>query len=215
ISYYSWGSAIGLGLDLTLRTRFSGVTLDDYMRALWINYGKPERPYTLADLEHTLAALTQDADFADSFFRWHVYGSEMMDYEAVLAQGGFLLRKENPGTPWLGARIDDEEEQVILASGSMIDSPLYRAGLDNGDVILRLGNHAVTSTTQVDDILASHQPGDTLSIHFEQRGRQRQATLVLAEDPQLEVVTYETAGLPITEAIRAFREQWLGSRVQR
>jgi predicted metalloprotease with PDZ domain len=35
ISYYTWGEAIGLGLDLTLRARSSGkVTLDHFMRAM-------------------------------------------------------------------------------------------------------------------------------------------------------------------------------------
>ena len=42
ISYYTWGSAIALGLDLTLRDRTDGrVTLDDFMRALWQRHGKP------------------------------------------------------------------------------------------------------------------------------------------------------------------------------
>ena len=42
ISYYTWGSVIGLGLDLTLRDRSDGrVTLDDFMRALWEKYGRP------------------------------------------------------------------------------------------------------------------------------------------------------------------------------
>ena len=37
ISYYTWGTALGLGLDLSLRDRTDGkVTLDDFMRALWI-----------------------------------------------------------------------------------------------------------------------------------------------------------------------------------
>jgi len=36
ISYYTWGAAIGLGLDLSLRERSDGrITLDHFMRALW------------------------------------------------------------------------------------------------------------------------------------------------------------------------------------
>jgi len=42
ISYYTWGSVIAMGLDLTLRDRTDGrATLDDFMRALWERYGKP------------------------------------------------------------------------------------------------------------------------------------------------------------------------------
>ncbi len=45
ISYYSYGGAIALGLDLTLRDRTDGkVTLDDFMRAMWRTYGAPGWP---------------------------------------------------------------------------------------------------------------------------------------------------------------------------
>ena len=42
ISYYPFGGAIALALDLTLRDRTDGrVSLDDFMRAMWRSYGKP------------------------------------------------------------------------------------------------------------------------------------------------------------------------------
>jgi predicted metalloprotease with PDZ domain len=42
ISYYPFGGAIALALDLTLRERSdSRVSLDDFMRAMWRAYGKP------------------------------------------------------------------------------------------------------------------------------------------------------------------------------
>jgi predicted metalloprotease with PDZ domain len=42
ISYYSFGGAIALALDLTLRDRTDNrVSLDDFMRAMWRTYGKP------------------------------------------------------------------------------------------------------------------------------------------------------------------------------
>jgi len=45
ISYYTWGAVLGLGLDLSLRARTgNNVTLDDYMRALWVQYGRPGGP---------------------------------------------------------------------------------------------------------------------------------------------------------------------------
>src|SRR5688572_9045009 len=59
VSYYTWGEALGAGLDLTLRDRSDGrITLDHYMRALWDKFGRSasrrpgyvETPYTIADL---------------------------------------------------------------------------------------------------------------------------------------------------------------------
>ncbi len=69
ISYYPFGGAIALALDLTLRDRSdSRVTLDDFMRAMWRAYGKPgggregyvDRPYSLADAEARLAEVSGD-----------------------------------------------------------------------------------------------------------------------------------------------------------
>ena len=95
ISYYTWGAAIGLGLDLSLRARadpggvgdiVSGpgmVSLDDYMRAMWQTHGEPggpapglvEVPYTLGDARDRLAEITSDRAFADDFFDRYVEGS--------------------------------------------------------------------------------------------------------------------------------------------
>src|SRR5690606_24228781 len=52
ISYYSYGSVLGLALDLSLRK--NGLNLDGYMKLVWQTYGKKEVPYTLQDLRQTL-----------------------------------------------------------------------------------------------------------------------------------------------------------------
>ena len=45
LSYYTWGAAIGLGLDLSLRVRTDHkVTLDHYMRRMWQDYGRAKAP---------------------------------------------------------------------------------------------------------------------------------------------------------------------------
>lgn len=67
LSYYTYGAATALALDLRLRSEFK-LTLDDYMRALWTAYGKPEIAYTVPDLEKTLAELTKNPSFAKEFF---------------------------------------------------------------------------------------------------------------------------------------------------
>jgi predicted metalloprotease with PDZ domain len=101
ISYYTWGEALGVALDLTLRDRSEGrITLDDYMRALWAVFGrsaarKPgyvESPYTLADLRRTLADVSGDAAFATQFFADYIEGRDVPDYARLLGRAGFLLR---------------------------------------------------------------------------------------------------------------------------
>ena len=83
ISYYVWGEAIGLGLDLALRERTGNrVTLDDYLRALWQRFGRAggdipgvvARPYTPADAVDVLGRVGGDPSFAREFFARYVDG---------------------------------------------------------------------------------------------------------------------------------------------
>jgi predicted metalloprotease with PDZ domain len=106
ISYYTWGEAIGIGLDLALRERSDGrVTLDDYMRTLWEKFGRSAArapgyvptPYTLADLKITLADVSGDANFAAQFFGRYIEGREVVDYARLLSRAGFVLRPRTGG----------------------------------------------------------------------------------------------------------------------
>ena len=101
MSYYQLGAAIALSLDLSLRERSNGVlSLDDFMREMWRRYGTPggaregyvDRPYTIADAEATLAAVSGDAAFARDFFARYIQGRELADYGRLLTPAGFLVR---------------------------------------------------------------------------------------------------------------------------
>lgn len=212
ISYYTWGSMIGLGLDLTLRTRFD-LTLDDFMREMWRTHGKTERPYTLDDIRAALARVTGDAVFAGEFIDRYVTGTDVVDYEELLARAGYLVRKAAPGRASLGrVRFQSQGGQLFVATQTLIGSPIYDAGLDRGDRIITLDGRNVASESDVAAILAARAPGDRIQVTFEQRGQTRTATITLAEDPTLEVVTFEKAGRPVSDEVRAFRDAWLGSR---
>ncbi|MGV3641034.1 MAG: M61 family metallopeptidase, partial [Adhaeribacter sp.] len=133
ISYYPFGSVVGLALDLSLRSRFKNISLDIYLQAAWKQYGQPEKPYQLADLEQVLAQVTGDEKFAAGFFRRHVYGRELADYKTLLAPAGMLLRRRNAGKASLGPEnLQEVQGKVVLASGAAIGSPLYQAGLEGG-----------------------------------------------------------------------------------
>jgi predicted metalloprotease with PDZ domain len=85
---------------------------------------------------------------------------------------------------------------------------LYAAGLEQGDVLLTIdGQRATQSSVQA--ALNARKPGDKLEIEFAQHNDTRTATVTLAEDPTLSVVTFEEAGKPVTKPIRDFRQAWL------
>ena len=77
-------------------------------------------------------------------------------------------------------------------------------------MILTVDGAAVGSDSAWQALQAAHKPGDVVEVKYQARGRQGIAQVVFAEDPRLEVVTYEEAGRPVTDAMHKFRKEWLG-----
>jgi predicted metalloprotease with PDZ domain len=222
ISYYPFGGAIALALDLSLRQRFDGrVSLDDFMRAMWRVHGKPDaprpgyvaHPYTIDDAEQRLADITSDKAFASDFFTRYIHGRELPDYPALLAQAGLVLRKQRPGRAWMGDVRLESRGGLIVADATRANTPAYKAGLDLGDEIRTVGGSAVASAEAVAAIVQRHKPGDVLLVEYVDRTRvPKTAKLTLEEDPRLELVTIESTGRQITPSQSAFRRAWLERR---
>jgi predicted metalloprotease with PDZ domain len=220
ISYYTYGNAIAVGLDLALRTKFPGKTLDGYMRELWQAHGKhqknysPTKPYTIPELKAALARFSGDAAFANEFFTRYIEGSEAPDYAALLAPAGFQFRKARPGKVWLDAQLREQGSVLTIGGPTLSTGPLYKAGLDRGDKILSFDGQPVARPTDVSAILDKHKPGDTIAIEAEQRGVKRTVQLTFTEDPNIEVVSFESLNQEVTAAMQKFRQDWLGSLVK-
>ena len=214
ISYYPFGSAIALALDLELRQRSKGaVTLDDYMRAMWRVHGKPggpqpglvARPYTLQDARNRLAEVSGDRPFADQFFARFIEGREVPDYAALLAQAGVVVRKRHPGVGWSGAEIDAAGKVAELVAWG---TPAFHAGLEEGDAITSVDGKPFNGFT-------SRKPGQRVVLAVTRpTGKTASLTMTLGEDPALEALPIERAGGTLTSAHTAFRESWLGSKAR-
>lgn len=213
ISYYTFGDVIALGLDLTLRSRFKAVSLDDFMAAMWKKYGKTEQAYTLDDVRVTLGEVTRDRAFADDYFRRYIAGREVPDYRALLAGVGFLLRPARPGVAWLGdGAFVASGGRVTLNTPARVGQPIYRAGIERGDVLTSLDGWPVATPADLDSVMARHQPGDTVEVRFESRGGPVSGRLVFAENPRVEVVTGESGGIAVTPEALEARRRWLASK---
>jgi predicted metalloprotease with PDZ domain len=224
ISYYTYGQAIGLGLDLSLRDRSNGKTSgDDYMRALWARFGRPGQKepgkvstaYSIDGLKETLATVSGDRNFANDFFSKFVEGRQLVDYTALLARAGLVMRKRAPGRPFAG------QAQLGAAGGSALrvnglvpwESPLYKAGVAQDDQLVNLDGTALSTMANWEEALMRHTPGDRLPLRFVRRsGEVVNTTLVPDEDPRIEIVPIEKIGGILTDDQKRFRESWLSSQ---
>jgi predicted metalloprotease with PDZ domain len=223
ISYYTWGAAIGLGLDLSLRARSDNkVTLDDFMRAVWRRHGQPAapaegvvaQPYTTRDLNDRLAEVSGDPEFADQFFARYIYGREVADYQSLLARAGFVMRKRNPGRAWIGPlSLRETHGATVVTEGTLEGTPAYAAGVDRDDEILSVDGKTIGSAEQLAEIVRRHKPGDAIRAVVRRRGFSEPLTIAVEEDPGLELVPAETSGRALSAAERTFRNAWLTSKV--
>ena len=133
ISYYSYGSVLGLALDLSLRQ--NGLNLDEYMQLVWKGYGINESPYSLEDL-HSALNRYAGKTFGDAFFDNYIYQSGMPDYQTPLASVGVTLNRD-PESPYFGSTTElDGDGHGEITQNTPIGSPAYKAGLDRGDAIV-------------------------------------------------------------------------------
>jgi predicted metalloprotease with PDZ domain len=214
ISYYTWGAGLGLALDLEIRSRFPRRSLDDVMRRMWTTFGKPEKPYTLADLRATFGAVVGDTTWARTVFSRYIMGTEAPAYDSLLARAGLALRRPGAGKAWLGAvQLRAQDTTLTVNSAVLIGTPLYAAGIERGDRLVSLGGRPTVTEADVEAVLSSRKPGEQLPAVVVSRDGRRETSITLAENPAVEVVTFEAVGRELPETARAFREAWLGSRV--
>lgn len=229
VSYYTFGAAVAMGLDLELRTRSNGkVSLDDFERAMWLAYGKPgqgtpglvEHPYSIEDVQAQIAKVSGDPAFAADFVKRYMLGTDKVDYAPLLLKAGYVVKAK--GTPTLGRIVlamkgtpgrrgaAATNEVLRVVSPTIIGSPAYKAGLDLDDELVSVGGVAIAGPGDVDTALANRKVGDTVELVFKRRGQTVTSNATLAADAALAVSEVEA---PSAEQ-KAFRQAWLGSKVK-
>ena len=124
-----------------------------------------------------------------------------------------MLRRHSPGAAWLGAT------NLIDVNGNITNlvpwgSPLFEAGLDQGDIVLDVGGKAIAAGV-LQAALKARKPGEQLQLSFKRRGGATgTATITLKEDPSVEVVAVESTGAVLSADQKAFRDSWLGSKAK-
>lgn len=182
ISYYTYGSVLGLALDLSLRSMDNGKNLDDFMKLMWRKFGKTEVPYTVRDIQQTLGEYA-GSEFSNEFFDQYIFDSKVPNYRDLLANVGVNLTKAHPGKAVLGTDIEIEDGIGKLESNAIMGSPVYKAGISKEDEITSVAGIRLSQVEDVDEILNDYQPGDNIEITFIRWGEERKVTVTLEEDP--------------------------------
>ncbi len=165
-SYYPFGGAIALALDLTLRDRSdSRVTLDDFMRAMWRVHGKPggaregdvDRPYTLGRRRSAAGGSERrrrpspPTSSAGSF----VAATSPTTRRCSRARDSSFARaaRDGPGGATSGSR--RRSGRLLIASLVAAGSPAYAAGLEQDDELRQVDETRVRSAEEVVAVVAA------------------------------------------------------------
>jgi predicted metalloprotease with PDZ domain len=175
ISYYSYGSALGLALDLALREK--GLNLDDYMKLVWQKHGKKEKPYTIENLHNLLKKYAGD-DFGDFFFQNYIYKSNMPDMHRLFESMGISLTQDASKASF-GISVTNG----TITQNTTIGTAAYKAGLEKGDKIIKVNNKSITKDNPFNSIIPSLSPNDVLNITYERYGVIKETTATLQKDP--------------------------------
>ncbi|MEM9404779.1 MAG: PDZ domain-containing protein [Acidobacteriota bacterium] len=123
---------------------------------------------------------------------------------------GLGLETAHPGKIWIqDASLRCDEDGVTITSGTTIGSPLYRAGLDRGDRILRIDNRPIESEDDFEEALSRLRPGDRKIIRAWARAGEVTAVLDFRLHPERRLVERNASDAKLSRL-----RYWLASKVQ-
>ncbi|HEY9278733.1 MAG TPA: PDZ domain-containing protein [Eoetvoesiella sp.] len=193
VSYYTKGSLVALGLDITIRLRSSDTrSLDDVMRLLWDRYGRDfyTQQHGTGIPEHAITELILEATGVDvsDFIVRYVHGREDVPLEALLAQQNISLKWDPASNvPTLDARTRVMHGETLLAT-VFEDGAAHSAGLSAGDILIAVNGLRVTESGGLDRLLQAYKAGQTVLIHAFRRDELRSFRVTLGSPANTECV---------------------------
>lgn len=205
ISYYTYGSMLGLALDLSLRQQ--NLNLDDFMKKVWVKYGKEEISYEIKNLKNTLNSYA-GKKFADNFFDNYIYQSKMPDYKSLFESVGIHISTNNSKVSF-GANL---KEQIIIGYPKN-NSSIYNAGLTKGDKILQLGSVILNDKSKIKKLLSVYNPNDKVILIYERNGIKKQTIATLQMDQTYYISLFEENDLKLKKKVIDHRNAWLHTKI--
>lgn len=204
ISYYSYGSMLGLALDLSLREH--NLTLDAYMTTVWNTYGKTEIGYTVENLQQSLITFA-GKQFAEDFFGNFIYKNGMPDFERLLKNVGVTL--ETKHNIDFGAMVRNQ----TVAHNPKVGSSAYKAGFQKGDKLVQIGDLKLDGNVSVNSVLSGFRIGQKLPVKVERFGNQKELQLTIGTDVSYDLRLMDATSKEFTKKIKEKQSRWLASKV--
>jgi putative serine protease PepD len=92
-----------------------------------------------------------------------------------------LIEGDEVDHPYLGVWVAPGEEGGAVIGQVAPDSPAAEAGLQEGDVVLRIGDQPVTNSSDLVNAVQAADVGQTLEVEFQRDGATQTTTVTLAE----------------------------------
>ncbi len=220
VSYYAKGSLIALALDLSIRTNSNGErSLDDVMRVLWRDYGKPHVGISQQQME-TLIREIAGEEIAP-LLENALYGTDDLPLEALLANFGVELKlRQASGNGDKGGKPAQNGDNELFVLGARVgggshgakllsvfdDSAAQQAGLSAGDIIVAVDGLR-TRNDNIEKLLNLPRDKTHVEVHAFRRDE-----LMHFELP-LQVAPLDTCYLLLdeegSEVIKQLRQSWL------
>jgi predicted metalloprotease with PDZ domain len=197
VSYYTKGSLIALGLDILIREQTGGhKSLDDVMRYLWCEYGKPGKGVNENTIEQEISDLLgiKLADFFERYLRsteelpltdWLNDVGVTLTWRAPESsqdKGGKAASVDTDERPWLGVRMTAEPGGVRLMQ-VLDDGIAQQAGLSAGDLVIALDGLKADQAS-LEQRVARFQPDQRFRIHAFRRDELMQFECVAKPSPK-------------------------------
>jgi len=184
----------------------------------------------LKDARDRLAEVSGDRKYADDFFDRYIEGREIPDYQKLFARVGLVLRKTNPGGPWVGVldqgfaaggrgrRGRQPATPGATATGVPVQAlvnwgtPAFQAGIEEGDVLTSADGRPIATVDDWQAAVRAYKPGDSMAVEFTRHGKALKTTVAVAEDPTVEVVAIESTGVALSADQKMMRDAWLSTK---
>ncbi len=87
----------------------------------------------------------------------------------------------------IATRANEEGQPGVVVRDVSPDSPAARAGMRDGDRIVRVGDQDVRTFNDLRQVVTSHKPGDKLPVRVMRDGQEQTVTVTLGSEPEGEL----------------------------